>query len=370
MPVAQPDRASASEAEGREFESPLAQFLSFDKKNHVCFLLLNIIYKESIEMKILPVKTYTPVSTNSDITNSKLRDTNTSNYISFGVIKPKTAKSAVTSMFKKIPRFSFTKFINSLKEKREISKFKSFLKYDKDFPKNKIESILANANLEDIKAKEAFYLTTKYSDFLPLGISKEITIDIMSKVNKQNVKLAHNLYTDPYFPKEKITAIIKDTDPVSFGFKENLYNGLKKRCEFLQEHDLMKEHKYDLAFFMEQTDKEYLGFVEKLWNDPAFTKSQVLTLVHNKKEEVDALRQIYTLACKKQYDWGTFKPSFHDNGDVLIPSNLSRDSVDRTNIIRNLLFYTTKNNVKTATELCNLKKLSPEIVVTALKNSL
>lgn len=83
-----------------------------------------------------------------------------------------------------MPKFSISKFFNTIREKREISKFKTYLKYDKDFPKNNIESLFTNTNFEDLSARKTFYLTTKFNDFLPKGISKETTVEIMSKVNK------------------------------------------------------------------------------------------------------------------------------------------------------------------------------------------
>lgn len=323
-------------------------------------------------MKISHINHYQTINTKSaNNTNSRQTNNHMTENISFGALKPKTAKTAFAAVFEKISNFSLKNFINTIKENREISKFKSYLKYEKDFPKNKIAEMFTSKNIEDIRAKRTFYLTAKHDDFLPKGISKEITVDIMSNVNKRNLNLAQNLYADRYFPKEKISSIIQDTDPISFSFKETFYNGLAKRCKLLDEYYIIKNHKDALAFVMEQTDKEYLGFVGQLWNDPAYTKAEVLELLYNNKEETDALKYIYNLAHKKQYDWGTLEqPSIIDGFDARMPSHLSRDAIERTDIIRNLLFYTTKDNVKIAEELCNLTKLNPKIVATALKNTL
>lgn len=289
---------------------------------------------------------------------------------SFDRLENKTVQTVSDEFFGKTKKFSLKNFIKIIKENREISNFRSYLKFENDFPKDKIAEMFTDKNIENIRAKKAFYLTTKHNDFSPKNISKETIVDIMSNVNKRNLNLAKSLFTNQYFPKEKISSIIQDDDPISFGLKESFYNLLDKRYKLLNEQHIMKYQMDDIVFVMEQTDKKYLGFAKQLWNDPAFSKSEVLDLLHNSKDETDALQYIYNLAQRKQYDWGTLEtPDVIDSSDARMPSHLSRDAIKRTDIIRNLLFYTNKDNVKTAEELCNLTRLDSEIVVAALKKA-
>lgn len=317
-------------------------------------------------MKIDALKT--PLTNNvKTFTHAKNQQVNhqKNDTISFGAMNSSIAKPYLLNLVENI-----SKFVSQLKENKEISNFKSYLKYEKNFPKNKIAPIINNTCLQDLRARKTFYLYAKHYDFVPKGIAKETTIEIMSKVNKNNLELTKKLYEDPYFPKEKIPAIIQDQDNASFAFKERLYLGLAKRCELTNDHSVLKNHNEDIAFVMQQTDKDYLGFVGQLLRDPIFTKGQVLSLVHKEKAEINALEHVYNLALKRQYDWGTYKsPAFVNLDGALMPSHLSQDAVDRTNIIRNLMFYTTKDNVRTAEELCNLSKLDAEIVKKALTAS-
>ena len=290
--------------------------------------------------------------------------------ISLDWLKNKTVQIVSDEISGKTRKFSFKNLIKIIKENREISNFKSYLKFENDFPKDKIAEMFTDKNIENIRAKKAFYLTTKHNDSSPKNISKETIVDVMSNVNTRNLNLAISLFTNQNFPKEKISSIIQDSDPISFDFKESFYNLLDKRCKLLNEQHVMKYQIDDIVFVMEQTDKKYLEFVKQLWNDPAFSKSEVLELLHNNKDKTDALQYIYNLAQRKQYDWGTLEtPDVIDCSDARMPSYLSRDAIKRTDIIRNLLFYTNKDNVKTAEELCNLTRLDSEIVATALKNA-
>lgn len=316
-------------------------------------------------MKITSIDRHTTYKT------KKYQSVNFNPKVSFGAAKPTVRKSVLKNLLNKISNFNLSNYLITIKEKKELAKFKNTLKYDKTFPKNKIAQIFENASIKDIKAREEFYKFSKYNDFLPKGISEDTRIAVMSKVDENNLNLTKRLYDDPYFPKDKIPSILEDKDSSSFRLKENFYNRIRNRYDnpIYGDYKKMEPYMNDLAFLMQQTDKEYLSMAETLCKNPSFNKGAVLEVLHNPDvEDIKAVKEIYSLANKNQYKWNTIKePAYHIQKDVRVPAYLVDDYKDRTGIIRNFVYYTTKDNLKTAKELCNSDKLTPELVANTLK---
>lgn len=303
--------------------------------------------------------------------SKKYQSANFYSSVSFGTTKQNVSKNIIQNLLKKIKNFDLSNYMLGIKEKKELAKFKNILKYDKTFPKNKIAQIFENASINEIRARKEFYTFSKHNDFLPKGISEDRRIAIMSKVDENNLKLTKRLYDDPYFPKEKIPSILDDKDKFSFQIKENFYNRIRNRYDnpIYGDYKEMKPYMNDLAFLMQQTDKEYLSLAETLWNNPAFSRGSVLSIMHNPDiKDIKAIKEIYNLANKNQHNWGTIKePAYHIQDDVRVPAYLVNDFKERNDIIRNFVFYTTKDNLNTAKELCNANKLTPELVIKTLK---